>query len=82
MGKPTAVGAPTIGPDELFAAIDRMPLGEVIRFARRVRALAERKLVAPEPVGCPVVVWDGPYSFACGRTLVDGRCSRHWGVRG
>lgn len=29
------------------------------------------------PKGCPVIVWDGPYSFRCGAGASVGRCAHH-----
>lgn len=30
-----------------------------------------------EPKGCPVKVWDGPYSYRCGLGASVGRCAYH-----
>lgn len=30
-----------------------------------------------EQQGCPVMVWDGPYSFRCGKGAEGGVCATH-----
>lgn len=31
----------------------------------------------PSPGGCPVTVWDGPYSMRCGLGGLVGKCAYH-----
>lgn len=43
--------------------------------AARMRQWAESERA--EPKGCPVKVWDGPYSYRCGLGATVGLCAYH-----
>lgn len=45
MSRPTAVAAPPVGPDEIFEALDRMSLRELVAFGGRVLRLARQREV-------------------------------------